>query len=199
VFANGIVIRDCTICQACNGDSTHGAIHFIAAPAGISGGVISGCLFEVSNYVYPIILEGCNGFVCDSNNFYDDNGTTVAYHRLINQSGQNLIIPGHYHSNALPEISEDVSSTNTTVLLTAGQNQSCKFGTTNLQVPSAGSEFNDLRINTQGNGARLFAGVGAPNLVQSVAGDFYFRQDTPSTANQRLYVAIGANTWTGIL
>lgn len=52
---------------------------------------------------------------------------------------------------------------------------------------------------TAGLGSHLYSGSGAPNITGSVAGDIYFRTDTPSTANQRVYVATGANTWTGIL
>lgn len=48
-------------------------------------------------------------------------------------------------------------------------------------------------------GSHLYSGSGAPNITGSIAGDFYLRLDTPSTANQRLYVATAANTWTGIL
>lgn len=45
----------------------------------------------------------------------------------------------------------------------------------------------------------LYSGVGAP-AFQASEGDFYLRRDTPSTANQRVYVntADGSN-WTGIL
>lgn len=48
-------------------------------------------------------------------------------------------------------------------------------------------------------GSRLWSGSGAPNISASAAGDFYFRTDTPSTANQRIYVATATNTWTGIV
>lgn len=48
-------------------------------------------------------------------------------------------------------------------------------------------------------GSRLWSGSGAPSIAASVAGDIYFRTDTPSTANQRIYVATAANTWTGIV
>ena len=49
------------------------------------------------------------------------------------------------------------------------------------------------------SGARLFSGSGAPGTITGEAsGDFYFRTDTPGTANQRLYVYNGSS-WTGIL
>ncbi len=51
---------------------------------------------------------------------------------------------------------------------------------------------------TAGLGSGMYSGNGAPNVVGSVAGDYYFRKDTPSTANQRIYVATAANTWIGI-
>jgi hypothetical protein len=49
------------------------------------------------------------------------------------------------------------------------------------------------------SGARLWSGSGAPSISASAAGDYYLRTDTPTTANQRLYVATATNTWTGIL
>lgn len=48
-------------------------------------------------------------------------------------------------------------------------------------------------------GCRLWSGSGAPSIAASVAGDIYFRTDTPSTANQRIYIATAVNTWTGIV
>lgn len=45
---------------------------------------------------------------------------------------------------------------------------------------------------------RIFSGTGVPAAGQGANGDFYFRIDTPGTANQRLYVkSVGA--WIGIL
>ena len=55
-------------------------------------------------------------------------------------------------------------------------------------------------------GGSMFSGVGAPgakvNGKPPLAGDLYLRIDTPSTANQRLYVCTvgGATpTWVGIV
>ncbi len=53
--------------------------------------------------------------------------------------------------------------------------------------------------------ANISSGSGAPskpNGVNPNAGDYYFRTDTPSTANQRLYVCTtggGAPVWAGIV
>lgn len=56
------------------------------------------------------------------------------------------------------------------------------------------------------SGGRIFGPLsgapGLPNGIQPSTGDFYFRKDTPSTANQRLYVCTaggGTPTWVGIL
>lgn len=48
-------------------------------------------------------------------------------------------------------------------------------------------------------GTHLYSGSGAPSIAASVAGDLYVRTDTPSTANQRIYIATATNTWTGII
>ena len=45
---------------------------------------------------------------------------------------------------------------------------------------------------------RMFAGTGAPSNSNGNNGDFYFRGDTPGTANQRLYNK-QAGSWVGIL
>jgi hypothetical protein len=44
----------------------------------------------------------------------------------------------------------------------------------------------------------VYMGKGVPSNANGNSGDFYFRTDTPGTANQRLYVKNGT-TWTGIL
>ena len=42
--------------------------------------------------------------------------------------------------------------------------------------------------------------VGAPTAGMATrAGLYYFRSDTPSTANQRIYVSTAVGTWVGIL
>jgi hypothetical protein len=53
------------------------------------------------------------------------------------------------------------------------------------------------------NASTCSSGTGAPTIA-GTAGDFFFRTDTPSTANQRIYVctvtgAAGAATWVGIV
>lgn len=49
-------------------------------------------------------------------------------------------------------------------------------------------------------GGRIFGGTGSPNGVLSkTAGDFFFRTDTPGSANQRIYVCTGTTNWTGIV
>jgi hypothetical protein len=53
--------------------------------------------------------------------------------------------------------------------------------------------------NAAALGGHVYSGSGAPNIAASVAGDYFFRTDTPGTALQRIYVATAANTWSGIL
>jgi hypothetical protein len=50
---------------------------------------------------------------------------------------------------------------------------------------------------TQQSGA-LYQGSGAPSNANGNNGDFYFRTDTPGTANQRIYIK-SAGAWVGIL
>ena len=55
-----------------------------------------------------------------------------------------------------------------------------------------------------GAGARWYSGTGAPGsstVGTAAVGDLYFRRDTPSTANQRLYICTVAGspgTWSGV-
>ncbi len=49
-----------------------------------------------------------------------------------------------------------------------------------------------------GNSSALYSGSGVPASGLGANGDFYFRTDTPGTANQRLYVK-SAGAWSGIL
>jgi hypothetical protein len=54
--------------------------------------------------------------------------------------------------------------------------------------------------NTQNPGyaGALYTGAGAPVAGQGNNGDYYFRQDTPGTVNQRVYVK-SAGAWVGII
>ena len=47
-------------------------------------------------------------------------------------------------------------------------------------------------------GPRLWGGTGAPAAGLGANGDYYFRSDTPGTANQRVYVK-SAGAWVGIV
>lgn len=56
---------------------------------------------------------------------------------------------------------------------------------------------------TQYLGKNIASGAGAPTALQGLAGTFYLRTDTPTVANQRIYVctvtgAAGSATWLGI-
>jgi hypothetical protein len=44
----------------------------------------------------------------------------------------------------------------------------------------------------------IYQGSGAPSNANGNNGDFYFRTDTPGTANQRIYVK-SAGAWVGIV
>lgn len=52
--------------------------------------------------------------------------------------------------------------------------------------------------NIANSTGRLFQGSGAPS-ISGTAGDYYFRTDTPSTSNQRIYVCTGTTNWTALI
>ncbi len=49
-----------------------------------------------------------------------------------------------------------------------------------------------------GLGASLYSGSGAP-VISATRGDIYFRSDSPSSAQKRVYICTGGTSWTGIL
>ncbi|HEY1295480.1 MAG TPA: hypothetical protein VGJ60_20570 [Chloroflexota bacterium] len=53
--------------------------------------------------------------------------------------------------------------------------------------------------NGSSPGGSLWSGSGAPATGLGSIGDYYFRTDTPGTANQRIYVKTAAAVWTGIV
>jgi hypothetical protein len=68
----------------------------------------------------------------------------------------------------------------------------------------------DIQFINSGNGITAYAGkeaqsgAGAPNTLTGMAGQYYLRTDTPTIANQRIYICTvsggaGAATWVGIL
>jgi len=61
----------------------------------------------------------------------------------------------------------------------------------------------DLILNTAGNGITQGSGAPSkPNGNNPVAGDIWFRTDTPGTANQRIYICTtggGTPVWAGIV
>jgi hypothetical protein len=54
------------------------------------------------------------------------------------------------------------------------------------------------QTSTQTPVSTLFGGIGVPVNTLGANGDYYFRQDTPATANQRMYVK-SAGAWIGIV
>jgi hypothetical protein len=50
-----------------------------------------------------------------------------------------------------------------------------------------------------GNGALLWSGNSAPVAALGSNGDYFFRTDTPGTANQRIYVKNNSGVWVGIV
>lgn len=92
--------------------------------------------------------------------------------------------PIHYDSH----VGATESVFNAATALDAGQNPPC------IQIADGGAGF-----------IRIWSGTGVPTTAGKVGtarvGDWYLRRDTPSTANQRVYVCSVAGspgTWVGI-
>jgi hypothetical protein len=68
---------------------------------------------------------------------------------------------------------------------------------THFPNTTSGTLLLDSPVQIQKSGT-IYSGSGAPSNSNGANGDFYFRTDTPGTANQRLYVK-SSGSWTGIL
>lgn len=74
----------------------------------------------------------------------------------------------------------------------------CNWFTAPLKLATSSS-----LAGANNNGSILNSGTGAPTIGGN-QGDIYFRYDTPSSSNQRIYVctvagAAGSATWVGIV
>jgi hypothetical protein len=60
--------------------------------------------------------------------------------------------------------------------------------------------FEDVTLDMEAlQGSGIFWGSGAPTFIPAAkAVSFYFRKDTPTVANQRIYIYTGS-AWTGIV
>jgi len=66
------------------------------------------------------------------------------------------------------------------------------------QIINQGTFATGVGVQLNFGGSYLYSASGVPSNAQGVNGDFYFRTDTPGTANQRIYVR-SAGTWVGIV
>ena len=59
--------------------------------------------------------------------------------------------------------------------------------------------FEDITRNFEAlETQNIYTGTGAPTFT-AVKGSYYFRTDTPTVANQRIYVNTTGSAWTGIV
>jgi hypothetical protein len=120
------------------------------------------------------------------------NTTTL---RINAQRGQSKNINEWYDSGANLRLRVNAQGN----LVTQGTSFFAANGSATTLAEMSGSAGYVRPGTTAGPGSRIFSGTGAPNVSTSVAGDTYIRTDTPTTANQRIYIATASNTWTGIV
>ena len=77
------------------------------------------------------------------------------------------------------------------------------LGATDIRNGAFNGPPNFSHSLTLSTAATLSSGTGAPTIA-GTAGDFFFRTDTPTVADQRIYVCTvtggaGAATWVGIV
>lgn len=142
---------------------------------------------------------------------------TIASGSVSTTSGQVLVDPNGANVTALRVNAHPAQSKNTQewydsqgnlrlrvnaagVLATQGQDIFLNNGTATTLARLSSSAGYIQPGTSAGPGGHIFSGTGVPGTVSgSAAGDIFIRTDTPTVANQRLYVATAANTWTGIL
>jgi len=66
------------------------------------------------------------------------------------------------------------------------------------QIINQGNFVTGVGVQLNFGGSYLYSASGVPSNAQGVNGDYYFRTDTPGTANQRIYVR-SAGAWVGIV
>lgn len=147
-------------------------IGFVSGDTAYAGQILSGNITPFRNTIQGCLLTDCQGsggsIVLRNDGGYNLLDVTV------NQDGFGYDLAGaiNVRSNLREMYNDGTNITSGRFLLDAG-----------------------LQVNKSGT---LYSGSGAPASTLGVSGDYYFRTDTPNTANQRLYVN-NAGTWTGIV
>jgi len=136
------------------------------------------------------IPNNASGVVVQGNEF-DTQSVAV----LVGTSVSNVQIGPNDRQSVTTYVSGTPSSggfllTNGTAILYGASQVQGDFGTDRGIGPGTPA------VGTQSG--RMYMGSGVPSNTNGNNGDFYFRTDTPGTANQRLYNK-QAGTWTGIL
>jgi hypothetical protein len=144
-------------------------------------------------------------------------GATIASGSVATTNGQVIVDPNAANVTAIRVMAHAAQSKNTQewydsqgnlrvrinaagVLATQGQDIFLNNGSATLLARLSSSAGYVQPGTSAGAGGRIFSGTGIPGTVSgSAAGDIFIRTDTPTVANQRIYVATAANTWTGIL
>ena len=87
-----------------------------------------------------------------------------------------------------------------TFLVNEWNNSASNFPAANLYSLNTNVTFNKLQSQcgiAPNNSSTLYSGTGVPASTLGVNGDFYFRTDTPGTANQRMYIK-AAGVWSAL-
>lgn len=152
--------------------------------------VFDGVIME--NNAHGIQLNGNDNRALTFRNVYQEVIADNIFLNATGSAGAGLLVEGCYDPAA-------------TITGTSGWQGVC-FGAANVltgvpfQVPAL-TMTGGLSLATPASAVQtsaLYAGSGAPSNTNGNNGDYYFRSDTPGTANQRLYVK-SAGAWAGIV
>lgn len=214
-YANGVAVEEETYSATCGSNLAEGAPYYFAplAGSGASGNRIRGGTVECGNYPYLVSLQNdSEANVFDGIGGFDSTSTTLGgvYCGASNTS-YNTIIAGIFGDGSKPWAAGPNASGQ--LLLTGNASQhptfpnGAYFPTNPVFVDNLTGYSGPLikitnAFQLEGKGT-FNSGSGAPAIAGAL-GDLYFRTDTPSTANERIYIcttagAAGSAVWTGIV
>ncbi|HEY8998953.1 MAG TPA: glycosyl hydrolase family 28-related protein [Candidatus Saccharimonadales bacterium] len=147
---------------------------------------------HISGAAYPIIVTGCG--VMTGPTHSGANAYSPAIGIKIDSTPTLVSIENSYFQGLTSAWATDGTGT-----VITGLGVQTSTGGTPVAPTAATAKVTMATGGLQLNGASTtYSGSGAPSSALGANGDYYFRSDTPGTANQRMYVKV-AGAWTGIV
>lgn len=195
------LLKDITVINA-------GTVNTVA-PAGSIGinlqgpaALLEGLHFE--GCVTGVNINGATGSMIQGVTGIGGAGIVTTLVNVVNVGQDNITIQGLFPNGSTNALVDNIHS------FTYGNYGLAYYawGAGSPGTESLISTATDLTVKQAGahawaSGSKIYNGSGAPTIA-GTAGDFYLRRDTPSIANQRIYICTitggaGTATWIGII